>query len=250
MQSQPLYNLYPTLIDGFAGYLNSSEIYQEYWGFSEDPSKSEEEFEQEQLQSLIDRINRVPFESEAADRGTAFNEIVDCIILNRTSDKMELKSEDDYITALYKGNTFTFPKSLCREFAGYFKGATPQVYTDAMLATKYGPVYLYGYIDELMPQSVHDIKTTGKYKAGKFRNNWQHIVYPYCLNASGNKVTDFEYNIAVFSKTGYSTFTEHYAYNHERDTYKLKGIVERFIEFLESHREVITDNKIFNLQTA
>ena len=41
---------------------------------------TEEEFEEIQRLSLIDTINRVPFDSEDADRGTAFNEIVDCFI--------------------------------------------------------------------------------------------------------------------------------------------------------------------------
>ena len=74
LQSQPTHNFYATLLDSFGSYLNSSRIYQEYWGFAENPSKTEEEFEKEQFQGLIDKINRVPFSSEAADKGTAFNE--------------------------------------------------------------------------------------------------------------------------------------------------------------------------------
>ncbi len=42
--------------------------------------KSPEEIEAELKQTLLDAINRVPFESEAADRGTAFNAIIDCYI--------------------------------------------------------------------------------------------------------------------------------------------------------------------------
>ena len=40
---------------------------------------------------------------------------------------------------------------------------------------------------------------------------------------------------------------EFYAYNHKESTEKLTEIVESFILFLESHREEITDKKIFNL---
>lgn len=250
--SAPKYQFYATLIDSFQGWLSSSETYQDYWGFSDDPSKTEEEFEKEQFQSLIDRINRVPMkweDSEAADRGTAFNEAVDCVIAGRKSEKMELVSnkESGIITANYNKRTFVFPISLIKEFADYFTGATSQVFTDAILPTKHGDVLLYGYIDELLFASCHDIKTTGKYKAGKFRNNWQHIVYPYCLNIDGNKINEFEYNIVLFSGNNHSTFTEFYRYMPERDITRLQNIVERMIEFLELNRNLITDKKIFNL---
>src|SRR5512142_2672244 len=125
MSRQPKYKFYATLLDALQGYLNSSEVWQEYWGQSEDPSKTEEQFEKEQFQSVIDRINRVPMkweDSEAADKGTAFNEVVDCIIHNCKSDKMELKSskETGVITANYNKRTFIFSTALIREFADYF----------------------------------------------------------------------------------------------------------------------------------
>lgn len=249
------YRMYATILDSFQSYLSSDFIFQEYWGMSEDPSKTEEQFEQEQFQSLINRINRVPMkweDSEAADKGTAFNEAVDCLIANRKSEKMVLKSNQDsnIITADYNKRTFIFSLSLVREFAQYYQGAISNVFIEGILPTKYGDVSLYGYIDELMPLTVHDIKTTGKYKAGKFRNNWQHVVYPFCLNQQGNPVTDFEYNVAVLgSGTAYSTFTEYYRYNPERDINRLQIVVESFIDFLELNRNLIIDTKIFNYVT-
>jgi hypothetical protein len=255
------YNIYATLLDAYGGYLRSSDLYHEFWGFSEDPPKTEEEFEAEQRQSLLNRINRIPLaweESEAADRGTAFNEIVDCMILNKKSDKMQIDRiahpEDNTLVtglkATYNDRQFTFPIALCREFASYYKGATPQVCCEALLPTRFGDVLLYGYIDELMPFSVHDIKTTSRYKAGKYRRGWQHIVYPYCLNESGNSVSDFEYNIACITAgragIAYGTHTEHYTYLRERDLPLLHLHVEDLIEFLEANRSEITDRKIFN----
>jgi hypothetical protein len=245
------YLIYCTLLDAFQGLLRSSEVYQEFWGNSEDPSMSEEEFEKKQFTELIDKINRVPFDSEAADRGTAFNEVVDCIIDNRNSLKAEIKSnkEAGQITVIYNNRTFVFETALCLEFANYFKGATTQYYVDAPIKTKYGTVLLYGFVDELLPHSVHDIKTTSSYKAGKYRHGWQHIVYPYCLNHHGNHVKEFEYNVVQFSAKSYNTFTEYYRYNPEVDNVKLVNHVERFIEFLDVNREKITDLKIFNLKS-
>lgn len=250
--SHPNYRFYGTLLDGFEGYLHSDRVYDEYWGFSENPSKTAEEFEAEQFQGLIDRINRVPFSNEKADCGTAFNEIVDCLILGCRSEKMEIVSnkERGVIAATYNGRTYCFPIALCREFANYFAGATPQVLTKAILPTRYGDVELYGYIDELMQMSVHDIKTTGKYSVGKFRHNWQHLVYPYCLIESGNPILDFEYNVAAFNFNGGSivkadTFTEAYHFNPETDVPRLTEHCELLIEFLEANRHLITDTKIF-----
>lgn len=244
------YNIYATLLDAFQGYLSSSDVYQQYWGFAESPSKTEDEFEEEQFQGLIDRINRVPFESEAADKGTAFNEVIDCIIENRQSEKMQLVSskEANTISATFNGNTFVFPCKETMQYANQFNCAICQVMTEAILPTKYGDVCLYGYIDELMPMSVHDIKTTSKYSAGKFRKHWQKIVYPYCLNANGNNVKDFEYNVVLFKdkSNSFETFTEYYAYVPERDNKLLTEHVESLIEFLESNRGKITDLKIFN----
>ena len=246
------YLLYATLLDAYQDYLGSDKIYSEYWGFSENPPFSEEEFHEKKRRELVDRINRVPFDSEKADRGTAFNEIVDCIVLGKKSDKMEIESNRDagVITAAYNGRAFTFPIPVCREFAAYYRGAIPQVYVEAVLPTRYGDVQLYGYVDELMPMCAHDIKTTGRYAAGKFKSHWQHIVYPYCLQADGNGVSDFEYNVLLISElkggNTYEAFTEHYAYDAGRDTPMLTAHVESLVEFIEAHRDLITDAKIFN----
>ena len=104
---------------------------------------------------------------------------------------------------MYNGRTFVFPLKDTAIYARLFTGAITQQYTEAILPTKHGDVLLYGYIDELMPHSVHDIKTTSKYKAGKFRAHWQKAVYPYCLNENGNMVYDFEYNVVLFDRSAH-----------------------------------------------
>lgn len=250
MKKLPKYLFYATLLDSFQGLLSSSEIYQKYWGFSEEPPKSEEEFEKEQFQSLIDRINRVPIDSEAADRGTVFNEIVDCIIEKRNSEKIELVSDKPAgtITAKYNNRTFVFSLTQCREVANDFQAAITQYRTSAIMETKYGPVELYGFLDELMPQSVHDIKVKGKYSAFDFKNNWQHRVYPYCLNEEGIFINDFAYNIYVMDKNNIikERHEEIYCYVPERDIPKIREHCERLIEFIETNKALITDKKIFN----
>lgn len=259
------YKFFPSILDKFGSYLNSSRIYQQFWGFSENPNKTEDEFEQEQFQGLINSINRVPIaweDTEAMDRGTAFNEVIDCIIENRKSDKMEIErvyselpnsiepnSGENHsqnviaLKATYNNRTFQFPITLCKEFSNHFSGAITQQYCEGVLSTKYGNVMLYGYIDELMPFFVADIKTTSKYNAFKFKDNWQHIVYPYCLKCMDIHIDTFEYRVTDFK----NTWSEVYNFNPLTDVPKLINHCEAFIEFLEQNRELITNAKIFAL---
>ena len=243
------YKFYATILDSFWGYLNSDVVWEKYWGWSENPPHTPEQFHELQFQELIDRINRKPFDSEAADKGTAFNELVDALIENRKPNKMnvERNAENTCYTVVYNNRTFVFPISLCREFVDYFKGALTQIRVEAILPTAYGNVLVYGLIDELMPTTVHDIKTTGSYTVGKFKDHHQHLVYPYALMQNGSDVRTFEYNIVEFNKGGYvvDTYTETYVFNPERDIPILTNHCEDLIKYLEENRELITDTKIF-----
>lgn len=239
---RPKFKFYATLLDAFSNYLRSDAIYEKYWGFSENPPHTPEEFKEQQFQSLIDTINRIPFDSEAADRGTCFNEIVDALIENRKPNGVEVERVDGVLyRASYNERTFDFPIALCLEFANYYKGALTQQRVEAILPTCFGEVLVYGVIDELMPLSIHDIKTTGNYYVGKFKDHWQHIVYPYCLMRNGGDVRLFEYNITDFK----NTYTESYTFVPERDIPILTDHCEEFIRFLNDNRDLITDKKIF-----
>ena len=243
---QPEYKFYATLLDAFTGYLRSDAVWERHWGFSENPPHTPEEFREQQFRELIDRINRVPFDSEAADRGTAFNEVVDALVEHRRPQGMDVERTPDgaaYAVA-YNDRRFTFPIALCREFADYYRGALAQQRVSALLPTCFGMVEVYGVIDELMPLSAHDIKTTGSYWAGKFRDHWQHIVYPYCLLQGGSDVRLFEYNVTDFRQT----YTESYTFVPERDVPLLTAHCEEFIRFLQDNRDLITDKKIFAQQ--
>lgn len=156
---------------------------------------------------------------------------------------MEIKSDrqSGIIKVDYKQWTFVFPLSICLEFSRYLQGAFTQQFVQADLDTQKGKVLLYGYIDELLPFKIVDIKTTSKYQSFKYRNNWQHIVYPYCLIESGNLVSEFEYAVTDFK----DTYSEVYIFDIDNDTRRLINHCEHFIEFLEANKERITDKKIF-----
>lgn len=250
-QKQLQYRFYATLLDTFQSYLDSDKIWDKYWGNSATPPHKPEEFERLQMQAVIDRINRIPFDSDAADRGTVFNEIIDCIIDGRNSEKVELKSdkENGLIVAKYNNKSFTFSIKEMREAARRYKGAVTQVYTAGTVNTKYGIVEVYGYIDEVMMDRIIDLKTTGRQpSAFSFRSHWQHRIYPLCLQQEGVDINTFVYDIYVLnvnnSIVGFSQET--YIYDPVKTEAEVVDMCEHFIEFVEANRDKITDKKIFN----
>lgn len=259
------YNIYPSLLDSYDNYLKAGDIYDKYWGNSDAPPFTYEEFARQSFQDLIDKINRVKRDLIKADIGTAFNEIVDCMVLGQKSDKMEIDKvlQDGRVVEIkahYNSRTFSFPIEMCRLFANLYSGAIPQMLVEGEIDTSFGSVRLYGYLDELLPQKVCDIKTTGSYESFKFKGNNQHLVYPYCLRRMGNDIDLFSYDVAHIKSNitkddpspkevhvsflGY--YREEYGYIPERDEPILRKRIESFISFLECNRHLITDKKIFN----
>ena len=82
------YSAYATLLDSFQSYLDAEKIYNKYFT-SENPSMTVDEWCDKMYTDLINKINRVPFTSEAADRGTAFNELVDALIKKPLEDRLK-----------------------------------------------------------------------------------------------------------------------------------------------------------------
>lgn len=234
------YRFYATLLDAFWGYLNSDVIWDKYWGFSDNPPHTPEEFHLMQFDELINRINRVPFDSEAADKGTAFNDLIDWLISDKADADLTITKTDYKVR--YNNREFTFARSLCNKVAKEMIEAIPQYRVEAELPTRYGNVLVYGIIDELLPLKVVDLKTTKNYSFGKFRNNFQHLVYPYALMQNGSDIREFEYYVVERDRNIYK---ETYVFEPSRDIPILREHCEQFVEFLENNKELITDKKIF-----
>lgn len=257
-QQQPKYKFYPSLLDQFEKYLHVDREFEHFFNQDQetgDYKKTYEEIETEMKQSLLNSINRVPFDSEAADKGTAFNDIVDYFIHRKPVRTQIIEDINaDVVTATYNNRTFYFSYRFCCKAAEYFHGSVSQLFVKAVLPTKYGTVELYGYIDELNRNRVYDIKTTSRYEFGKYSEGWQRHVYPYCLISSGlvKDIDSFEYT-AYHMKGGTSRtplitgvqYPELYKYDHQQSQGLLARHCERFIEFLEVNRDLITDKKIF-----
>ena len=261
--SNARYRIYPSLLDKFQSFLDVEQSVEEFWNIDAEGEYKEtaDEMSDRLERELIDCINRVPREPiEAADKGTCFNEVIDCLISRRKCEHegIDIKSGEvganRVITAKLNGFEFHYDVDFCKEVAEALEGAVSQHLCSAVLPTRYGDVELYGYADEIVADEVVDVKTTGRYEFGKYGKGWQRHVYPFCLQESGQvrSVKGFEYLVVVWkggtSRTPVLTGTiyeEYYTYNHEQSRHALTQVCERFIEWLEAHRDQITDTKIF-----
>lgn len=275
------YFLSPTLIDSFVNYLNVENEWNKYYGEMEEDNEkyiSFDDYERKTFYELIDRINRVPHEtSEAAARGTTWNDIVDTLLHNKPCGRTKMEriygTNDNVIgiRASVDGFSFDFDINFCNQAAVYFgkTATTPegvtintnpsdkclsQVLVESVIDTDYGLVNLYGFIDEMRMDIVYDIKTTSRYEFGKYEHYNQRYVYPYCLIEQGlvDNIRQFEftaYQLKGGTKyqpliTG-TQYKEVYDYNHEQAKVHIKNVCERFIEFINENRHLITDKNIF-----
>lgn len=277
MEAQPDYRIYPSLLISYQSLLDYEQVAEEDWNKVSQAAHDRGEYLDRDIgdykltpdemylkleADLLDSINRIDGRyGEAAEKGTAFNEIVDCLIENRKSSRDDCKiystvnsSGVKVIRAEINGFTFDFDIKLCKDVAEYYKGSLTQFYATATMETRYGTVMLYGYIDEWVSSTISDLKTTGSYKWGKFEKGWQRHVYPWCVIESGmaTKVDAFEYLIvewAYQSKgdplTAKGIYRETYDYDHAESGRKIRDMVESLIEWLESRREFIQDKRIF-----
>lgn len=230
------YIVSPTKLDAFSRYLDSELIYNKFYS----EKMTEDEFNQQALQDLLDTLNRVPLVSEVCARGTALNNIIDDLVQGKQS----TLTPEGYCGSA-DGFIFEFDRNLCELIAEYYRHlkAVPQYYCTGEITTKYGVVQLEGYIDYFCSDRICDLKTTKQYQRGNYFGKWQRYVYPYCIcKAIGAKSMPFEFNITDFK----GIYSEDYVFNMERDTPVLINILEHFIEFLECEKASITNDKLFN----
>lgn len=229
------FNIWATLLDAWSRFLDAETTWEKYWGNSENPSKTLEEYQAECRQEFLDTANRVPFESDAADRGTALNECVDASI-------------NGGITVsrwIVNGKEYEFPTDMVYRIARLYSPMRQyQLRVEGTMMTDNGPVNLYGYVDELDLGVCHDIKTAGSYEFPKFKSHYQHLVYPYCLKQMGIAVLRFDYDIVVFGKNDtYETITESYTFG-EVEHIRLRRVLNELTAWLLENESEIANDKL------
>ena len=167
------YRIYPSLLDSYVYMTEAEDI----------------ESREQRKADLLAKINRLPQEpSMYAARGTVLNELVDMKIEQRAAKPdmgVTQNSNGDYMATL-DGFEFCYENGLVFALANSLQGYLAQVFCKATIDTPLGEVELYGYADYVGMDDVVDLKTTNTYTPGKYRDHWQHLVYPYCLMKSGD----------------------------------------------------------------
>ena len=176
-----MYRISPSLMNAFGNWLNASEIYERYWGSSNAPALTEQEFVEKQKAELLAYINKEPQPlNEAADRGTCLNEIVDCLIGAEPNPSVWWDKVNGDYEAERNGFHFVFDAQLVEDIQLFMRNGIPQYH----LSNVYSPagcnysINLHGYADYIFPTQIWDLKTTNKYEGEKYMNNWQRFVYP------------------------------------------------------------------------
>ncbi|GAB3951641.1 hypothetical protein GCM10028805_32180 [Spirosoma harenae] len=168
-------------------------------------------------QELIDSINRVPTPTTAAqERGISFEEAV-----------VKGTAEERFDPELIRKVRKLLPR--------------PIVDTQVYCQWQIDDVLFYGYVDLIGKFKAVDLKTTASYQAGRYVHNHQNL-YLHALKNKGIKL--MEYVIAVFGSAGQAeVHVESYALTHPIE--KQLEEIRLFKQFLEEHRPLITDKKIF-----
>jgi hypothetical protein len=212
MLPQPQYRLYATLLDAFAWYKQSESDNAE--------------------QELLDKINRVPVTDEKAlermQKGTELNNLIDEILATGVMDIAKAAP---------------FNSDVVRLLAEYLQGATSQYRTSIVMDIDGIVIELYGVTDYILLNKGIDLKSTGSYELGKYKDSLQRHLYPVALADEGIEIDTFEFLVTDFN----SVFKEPYKVNLKESRQVLASISLQLIDFIEARRHLITDLKIFGL---
>ena len=244
------YKIYPSLLDKYQRLLDSGKDFESHFNQDADGNykRSLEEISQEREQALLDAVNRKPHDPiEAADIGTAFNELVDWVITGTGWEK------GNVLFAEENGTNYSFSADLVKKVAEMVRRSAVQCYVQRDMQVRQGTATLYGYIDyATAPNMLVDLKTTSSYKAYKYEHGWQRFVYPYCFRADNYDIDMFRFLVVQLKRAPKArpyfdgtVYWEDYTCVPGRDEQRLKAMVESFIDWLEANRDRITDKKIF-----
>jgi len=215
MNKYKVYNFWATLLNDFSHYQNEA-------GYE----KGEEFFPFVTEQNLIDKLNRVPFQStEAMDKGNAF----------------ELAVATNQSEVVFGENKYDFDKALVNNLNSMVSGGAYQKGLKYTITFDDCTVNFYGYSDFIKRDTIVDLKTTGQYTFPKFDKSFQHKVYLLGANQMGYKMNKFQYLVTDFK----DYFYELYPFDEEKYHQELKMMAVDLIAFIQSRRYFITNENLF-----
>jgi len=166
--------------------------------------------------NMIDRINRVRKPTtEAQQKGIDFEKAV-----------VTGENEDDFKEGIIEKARALLPSKYKTQF-----------YSEA----KYKNCLIYGFVDLVGTDRAVDLKSTRRYEPNRFAFNHQNL---YLLGLKKYGVKSLDYVITDFEEVYQETYTF--------DAYDFKPLyqqIDNFVDFIEQHRKLIKDKKIFDNKT-
>jgi uncharacterized protein Usg len=167
-------------------------------------------------QEMLDRINRVRKPTtQAQQRGIDFEKAV-----------VTGENEDDFKEGIIEKARLLLPQKYKTQF-----------YSEA----RYKNCLIYGYVDLVGGDRAVDLKSTRKYEPYRFALNHQNF---YLLGLEKYGIKTLDYVITDFEEVYQETYL--------LDSYDFKPLyqqVDNFVDFLEQHKKLIRDKKIFDKKT-
>jgi hypothetical protein len=164
------------------------------------------------VEELINRVNRVPVpQTEAQRKGASFEEAV-----------IKGIDEDLFDYRILEKVRALLPR--------------PMLKTQFYCEYQFDEVLLYGYVDVLGKLMAVDIKTTSSYIPGCYASSHQNFYLP-ALRAKG--VRSLRYIVTDFKEVYQEDYDHTLNFDHQIRQ------IRTFCEFLEQHRQQITDRRIF-----
>ncbi|MES2519556.1 MAG: hypothetical protein V4585_15685 [Bacteroidota bacterium] len=168
------------------------------------------------LGEMLDRINRVKKPTtQAQQKGIDFEKAV-----------VTGENEDDFKEGIIEKARMLLPSKYKTQF-----------YSES----KYKNCLIYGFVDLVGGDRAVDLKSTRKYEPNRFEFNHQNL---YLLGLKKWGVKSLDYVI--------TDFEEVYQESYTLDTYDFKPLyqqIDNFVDFIEQHRKLIKDKKIFDRKT-
>lgn len=165
---------------------------------------------------MIDRINRVRKPTtEAQQKGIDFEKAV-----------VTGENEDDFKEGIIEKVRALLPSKYKTQF-----------YSEA----KYKNCLIYGFVDLVGADRAVDLKSTRRYEPNRFEFNHQNL---YLLGLKKYGIKTLDYVITDFEEVYQETYTF--------DAYDFKPLyqqIDNFVDFIEQHRKLIKDKKIFDNKT-
>lgn len=215
MRIHKTYNIWATLLNDFSHY-------QKEEGFE----RGGEFVPYCDENALINKLNRSEvLKTDAILKGVAFE-------TSLQTGQTEIEIE---------GQIMKFDSDLVKSMSRITEGSVWQTrVSKSIVLSPAISVNLYGYMDAIKMDTGIDVKTTGSYSFPKFDKSYQHKVYLMGANSMGIHLNKFMYLITDFREYYY----EVYPYDPEKFTKDLTIISGDLIDFIESRKELITNENL------